>query len=304
MASSFSAPAIDLSKLPAPDFLAAIDFDAELSALKDDLAARAPELEQILSLESEPLVKLLESFAYRMMVKTIQYNDQTKNNLLAFAVGAQLDHIGVTYHRTERLIIQVADDTANPPVAEVLENDEDYRRRIQLAPEGFTTAGPIGAYKFHALSAASAVKDASVTNPAAGIVLVTILSRDGDGAPNAELLAMVNAALNDEDVRPLTDHVQIAPANIIRYQIDATLTLLQGPDSSLVIGAANEAVRSYVDEQHILGYDITLSGIYAALHQEGVQNVTLRSPVSDIIIDEVSAAYCDTINIIFGGRDE
>ena len=47
--------------------------------------------------------------------------------------------------------------------------------------EGFSTAGPDGAYLFHSLSAHGQVLDASVYSPTPGYVVVSVLSRDGDG---------------------------------------------------------------------------------------------------------------------------
>src|SRR3546814_9711108 len=43
----------------------------------------------------------------------------------------------------------------------VMESDSDLRRRLVLAPEGYSVAGPEGAYIFHALSAHPDVLDAS-----------------------------------------------------------------------------------------------------------------------------------------------
>ena len=62
-----------------------------------------------------------------------------------------------------------------------MESDPDFRRRIQLAPEGFSVAGPEGAYIFHALSADPGVLDACATSPSPGEVVVTVLARAGDG---------------------------------------------------------------------------------------------------------------------------
>ena len=39
--------------------------------------------------------------------------------------------------------------------------------------------------------------------PGTGEVVIAILSSDGDGTPSAELIATVQAAVNDEDTRPL-----------------------------------------------------------------------------------------------------
>lgn len=61
---------IDLSGLPAPDVLIPIDYENMLAAIKADLISRDPSLTDALSLESDPLTKLLESVAYLHMLKT------------------------------------------------------------------------------------------------------------------------------------------------------------------------------------------------------------------------------------------
>jgi phage-related baseplate assembly protein len=40
-------------------------------------------------------------------------------------------------------------------------------------------------------------------------VVIAILSSDGDGTASAELMATVQAAVNDEDTRPLGDRVTV-----------------------------------------------------------------------------------------------
>ena len=70
------------------------------------------------------------------------------------------------------------------------------------------------------------------------------------------------------------------------------------------MGNVNQAIASYVNKQHSLGIDITRSGIYAALHQEGVQNVKLTKPMDDLIVQSHQAAYCTQIQVSLGGRDE
>jgi phage-related baseplate assembly protein len=72
----------------------------------------------------------------------------------------------------------------------------------------------------------------------------------------------------------------------------------------LVIEAANAAVSAFVEDNHRLGRDITLSGLYAALHQPGVQNVALASPAADLVVSTSKAAFCTGVSVVFGDRDE
>lgn len=293
---------INLSRLPAPKVIETVAFEDLLDEMKSTAIAELPELEDVLQLESEPATKLLRVCAYHRMLDRLAFNDGAKACMLALATGSDLDGLGA-FWGVARLVLQEADPNQVPPVPQILEADADFRRRIQLSLEGHSTAGPRGAYVFWALSAGADVKDASVESPNPGEVLVSILSRSGDGTATPALLDTVTAALTADDVRPLTDQVTVQAATITTYQVTASLTLYPGPDEAVVLSAVEDAVNAYVDEHHRLGHDIRLSGLYAALHQPGVQAVTLTEPAADLVIGATEAAHCTAIAIAVGGRD-
>jgi phage-related baseplate assembly protein len=294
--------AINLERLPAPEIIDRKDFETILAEIKAWLVARDPSLAPIMGLESEPITKVLEAWAYRELLLRAEIDDAGRGNMLAFAGGAQLDHLAAFYG-VERAVIQPADPAALPPVPAVLEDDVRFRSRVQLALEGFTTAGPRGSYVFWGLSASSLVKDISVESPSPGQVLVTVLSDVGNGSGDAALIQTVSDKLNDEEIRPLTDQVIVQGASIVPYQLEAVLTLYEGPDADVVRAAAEASVSTFVWDQHRLGHDITVSGLHAALHLAGVQKVTLVSPGADLEIDASEAAYCTSVSVTVGGRD-
>lgn len=298
---------IDLSRLPAPNVIESLDFEQILAERKAFLVSLWPDDERAeiadrLELESDPLNKIAQESAYREVVLRQRINDSCHAVLLAFARGPDLDHLGALFE-VERLVINPGNPNAFPPVPKVLEDDDRLRQRIQLALEGVSTAGPVGSYIFHALSASPLVKDVAVTSPSPGLVRVTVLSSEGSGVPTTGLLAIVAAALNHEDVRPLCDTVEVVAAQITPYTVDATLTFFSGPDVALVRTAAEEAVKKYVSEHHRLGHDVTLSGLFAALHQPGVQNVTLTAPAATLVIADSHAAFCTSVAVTAGGHD-
>lgn len=299
--SGFSA--IELDKLPAPSVVETIDYEVILAELKASLIDMDADMADVLDLESEPATKLLQVWALREMILRQRINEASKAVMLAYAGGDDLDQIAARYN-VERLLIDAGDASAFPPIEPTYEADNDFRRRVQLSLEGFSTAGPEGAYIFHALSADGDVLDASATSPTPGNVLVTVLSRSGDGTAAAPLLASVDAILSADDVRPLTDLVTVQSATISNYSIDATLYFYSGPDSAVVMSQAQQQLDDYVAVNHRLGYDVTLSGIYAALHQPGVQRVELTSPAGNLTVNSDSAAYCTGITLVDGGYDE
>jgi phage-related baseplate assembly protein len=293
--------AIDLSRVPAPQVVESLNAEQILAEMVADLVARHPEFSALL--ESDPAIKLLEVAAYRELLLRQRINEAAQAVMLPYSQGTDLDNLGALFG-VERLLITPGNPSAIPPVADQFENDSDYRYRIQLSLEGLSTAGPEGAYIFHALSASGQVLDASAISPNPGEVLVSILARAGNGTAAPALLATVLAALNADSVRPLTDYVQVQSATVTEYAIEATLYFFSGPDREVILANAQAAAEAYAAAQHRLGRDVTLSGIYAALHQPGVQRVELASPLASIVVSRQAATYCTGITLHDGGLDE
>src|SRR5690606_6977476 len=151
-------------------------------------------------------------------------NEATKAVMLAYAEKTDLDQIAANYN-VQRQLIEPGNPNAVPPTEPVYESDADLRRRVQLAYEGFSTAGPAGAYYFHALGADSDVRDVGVYGPPLdpGTVHVAVLSRTGNGQATPELVQTVQNTLSAEDIRPLSDTVICKSAEILEYEIRATL---------------------------------------------------------------------------------
>ncbi|EAN8733879.1 hypothetical protein HNE72_003817 [Salmonella enterica] len=176
---------IDLSQLPAPQIVDVPDFETLLAERKAEFVALHPKDEQeavirTLDLESEPVTKLLQENAYRELLLRQRINEAAQAVMVAYAMGGDLDQIAANYN-VKRLMVTPADNDAVPPVAAVMESDEALRLRVPAAFEGLSVAGPTAAYEFHARSADGRVADASATSPAPAEVVLTVLSREGDG---------------------------------------------------------------------------------------------------------------------------
>lgn len=296
MATAFTS--IDLSQVPAPNVVEVFTFETILAEMLADLRARDPQFSALV--ESDPAYKVLEVAAYRETLLRQRVNEAGRSVMLAYAKEGDLDQIGANYS-VQRLVIDEGDPDAVPPVAPTYETDDDFRKRIQLSFEGYTSAGSEGAYIFHGLGADGDVKDIAPVSPAPGQVTVYVLSRTGNGAASPELLATVAETLNTETIRPMTDQVTVQSAAIVNYTVQAELVILPGPDPLVVRQAAVDAITTYAEAQRRIGYDITLSGVYAALHQPGVQRVNLAAPTANLTIGEGQASYCASITVTVAG---
>lgn len=295
---------VDLSQLPKPQIIKVLDFEEILVEVKADMIAAFPQEQQAavaaaLELESEPLNAMAQVFAYREMMLMQRVNDGAAACMLSHSTFSNLDNLGAN-NNTQRLVIQEATDTTEA----VYESDAAFRLRIQSAFEGLSVAGPTGAYEYFAKSASGKVADAKATSPSPAVVVVSVLSTEGDGTPDQALLATVNKALSADDKRPVADRLTVQAAEIVNYHINAVLYLYPGPESEPIRTAAEDALRSWISQQGKIGRDVARSAIMAALHVQGVQRVELPEPVSDIVIDDTQAARCESFTITVGGADE
>lgn len=271
--------AIDLSKLPAPKVIEELSYETIFQDILSDFLEKNPSYSTLL--ESDPAMILLEVCAYRELLLRNRINEAAKATMLAYATGSDLENLGAS------LGVQKLEG----------ETDDQLRQRIQLAPEAFTNAGSIGAYTFHALSASSDIKSVSVKSPNPGEVLVTILSKTGNGTASEELIDAVLEKLSEEDVRPLTDQVSVQSAEIINYSVEAVITVYSGPSSAVVETEARATLDKFLDERHAIEKLVAVSGIYDALHVDGVKKVQLINPTSDVLTTDEEAAYCNNITI-------
>lgn len=307
MSSVFTAVA--LNNLPPPNLIKPISPEAELLEIRAEFAAKFPvnhPIHAALTLESEPINKVLEVFAYRLSLKVAEVNRTARSLMLAYANGADLDHVGVTYYRVQRKILQAEDLTTNPVTPEVLEDDDAYRDRLALSVEAETKAGSAGAYLFHALSASPEVFNATVNSPAPTEVDVYLSGQiDGDVLEQAnKTVGVSNGAINDvaaalsaDDVRPLTDLVRVHSATAKSYQINAVIYTQAGISPQLILSQGLAALRVYLRSEFKPGRRIATSRIIGALDVEGVSRIELTSPASDVLVDVSQVAHCTSYDI-------
>ena len=293
---------IDLSQLPAPDVVEALDYEQILEIRKARYLALFAQEDQdaiakALALESEPLVVVLQENAEREVIMRQRVNDAARAVLLAFARGKDLENIAAEYGVT-RQVIQPAIPDAVPPVNAVYETDDELCERAQMAWEGLSTAGPRDGYVFYALSADGQVADATATSPQPCDVVVCVLARDGDGTAPPELLAKVRAQLNDEDIRPMGDRVTVQSSQIVPYRVRAVLHMKgEGPGRTVTMEAALAACGAYVNRARRAGVSVWRSAVTASLHVEGVDHLELLEPADDLVLTAIQAATCEDIEL-------
>lgn len=246
---------IDLSFYPISDVVEVLDFESYLSRDRDEFQRRwdarritNPELPpyDTLFLETDPSAINLQVGAYREMLLRGFVNDKVRNLTLAGALRGALDHIGITYYRTPRRVTTPATETEPA----VMEDDETYRQRLSIAPESWSTAGPVGAYLFWALSASEDILDVAVYSEDEGVCLaprirIAVMSKSNDGIASAGLLATVLEKLNRDDIRPMADLLTAEPITRLDYSVEIALKLRTGASQAIIEEQAKLRVLNY-----------------------------------------------------------
>lgn len=180
------------------------------------------------------------------------------------------------------------------------ESADSLRERIRLAPESFSNAGSIGAYKFHTLSAHQDITDVEVLSSAPGTVDIYPLTKTGN--PTDAMISIISDYLNADKIRPLTDRVVVHKPERIDFEINATIILFLDADLNTVQTIINSRLNEYKTEMSSkLGKDIVPSQIIALLNSVyGVYKVELTSP-SYRELQKNQWGYLTNWNINFGG---
>jgi len=275
---------IDFSSIPAPTIIEALDFETILQEMITDLQSRDPSYTEIL--ESDPGVKILEVAAARELTLRQRINDALKATLLRFAIGADLDNIAAFYGVTR---LQG-------------ETDEELRERTIERVMGSSTAGGRSWYRYQALTASPLIADVNVDTPFPGQVRVSVLAKAGNGTASAELLEAVDAVVQADDVRVITDTVTTVSAEIVTVNVQAQVWLLpEAPET--VFENLEETLRAAFAAESGMGWDVTLSWLIAKLQQPGVQRVMLQVPTARVICAANQAPALGTVALTMMGRD-
>ena len=274
----------DLTRLQNPNVVESLDYATIFLHMKQELIRLDPTFSALL--ESDPAMKILEIAAWRELLLRQRVNDAARANLLAFAAKSDLEHLAAFYDVQRKSG----------------EDDEAFRRRIQAKIMGWSTAGSREHYRYHALSADIRIKDARAESPNPGMVKVSILSHEGNGMPSQELLEKARSVILRDDVRVLTDTVEVVSSGIIPVKLEAKIYLYpETPED--IIETAKAALVKALNETKGLGWNLTRSWIMAHLFAQGVQRIELLSPLEDIIVLDHECVALDSIELTMGGRD-
>ncbi len=189
-----------------------------------------------------------------------------------------------------------------------VESDENYRERIQIAPESFSVAGPYGAYEYYARSAHQDIIDVAVLGPPdidPGYVEIYPLMRGGE-IPSSEILEKVLEICNSDDIRPLTDCVSAHAPKIVNYDLNVKYFIerSKATQSTELQSAIENAVQAWTTWQRSkLGRDLNPSELSHRMIAAGAKRTEIFSP-SFKVLEKSELAIPSSVIITFGGLED
>lgn len=294
----------DPSTIPTPTFVEVPTFQELFEGMITMFKTFAPDYAYFLA--ADPVVKVIRLLALQQQHQYALLNERALAYFLPQAQGADLDSIGVFYGVT-RMVIQEADETLTPPLPIVMEDDERYRRRIADGIVAFSAAGPAKHYRFHAMSSDPRVKDAAVYSPdmpnflnMGGRVAVAILSTEETGVPSLDLLATVRQALLADDVRVVSDQLEIEPAAIRPIDLVIDLILERDAPPDIIQNLRLSIVEEFQKKQR-MGWDAPKSWFIRQLTPDGVYEAKIIFPELTPVVRPNQFPSLASVDIRFAG---
>lgn len=326
--------AYNLSSLPDPAIVEALSFQTIFNELRADFQTRFPEFSALV--ESDPAIKLLEVAAYRETILRARVNDAFKATLLAFAAGNDLDNLAAFYGLTriaqetdaelkDRTINRIQGSstaggaawyryqalTANSGVRDarvtspsagqvevaLLSKETENLTALGTDPNALTPDMAALA-AFYGVTTTPSSKDETV----APLIQAVIDAAGPEGTATPQMLTAVDATMQNDEVRVITDTVSTISANVVGVDVVAEVYLY--PDSSAdILNGLDAQIRSAVQNEGGLGWDLTLSWLIKNIHVDGVQRVELISPTVNQVADDGTAISVGNVTITNMGYD-
>ena len=212
-------------------------------------------------LVSDPIYHIFATAAYREGLLRQRINEAAREGLLNFTTA--LDDL---------LSIKRIDG----------ESYDDYKNRIKGELRAIPSGGSRAHYKNAALLYNKNIKDIYIKRGESGAVEVYLLEKNETGEPSANLLASTLEILSKDDIKMLTDTIEVYPGEAVRVGVQADIVFIpSAPSDSIDMLKVYFTDEFYKNQK--LGEDITSSWIISVLQSfDPVKSVRLKVPLMDV----------------------
>ena len=179
---------------------------------------------------TEETVVLTAGTAFLDVLGVCTEGGSAYNGFTAGSIGTLVDLIPFI-ERAENITTSSGGDDGEPYSEE---GDNRYRERIRLSPATQSTAGPESAYRYFVMSADPDIVDVSFDYPEDEPNTVNIYPLMTGGAlPDESVFDKIQEVLAD-DVRPMTDHVQVFAPEAVDYEVEIRYYITKDNQASAI----------------------------------------------------------------------
>ena len=175
----------------------------------------------------------------------------------------------------------------------VREDDERFRERALLSFNRFSTAGAIGSYYYHIMTADVRIDTAYVYSPSPGVVRIVL--DDFNQNIDAKTIEKIDKHLNADKVRPLTDKPEVRRAKQVELTIQARVNLFDLSTQAEV----DRVIQNAFNEPFKISEDLTYSDVVQRLHVAGVYSVEMLYPTQSIVCDDESRIVIKEVACVY-----
>jgi phage-related baseplate assembly protein len=166
-------------------------------------------------------------------------------------------------------------------------SDDEFYELLRDSQDAYSVAGSKGGYIYHAKAVNSDIADVVVSSPSPGKVVLYVLMDDGSIA-GTEVKNAVEDAVNEDEIRPLTDYVTVEDPEEVEYDINVTYYVNRtgSLSASEIADLVNTAVEDYqLWQAGALGRDINPSRLISTLMETGIKRVDVAAPAYKSLAD-------------------
>lgn len=186
------------------------------------------------------------------------------------------------------------------------EDDESLAEKIYYAPEGYSTAGSEGSYKYWVKEADSTIVEVQVTTPEPAKVNIRYLKDNGEIPTQTECQGVKEYLTRERDKVPTTDYITVEPPDVVQYSINLVYYINKSDinKEKTIQEAVEEAVVYYeLWQKSKIGRDINPSFLISKIIAAGAKRVELTAPLY-VKISDIAIAVASETNVIYGGLED
>lgn len=185
-----------------------------------------------------------------------------------------------------------------------IEDDDSLAERVFLAPSSYSVAGPDDAYEYFTKEYNQGIISVTVTSPEPAEVEIRFLMEDG-AIPTSTVMNGLEEYLQDNKIRPLTDHVTVLAPEQQQFNINLTYYINRSDQekANTIQEAVQAAVEEYIKWQtYTIGRDINPSELTKRIIEAGAKRVEITSPVFTTV-EPNTVARIGQKTVTYGGLE-